>query len=82
MAARAKQKTYLDQVANRTFKVWHPQVKFAGKWCYLPDETSRTKLREAADELTAIDLAIGAARKIEENAKNANLGVQNGTTEI
>ncbi|OUS72993.1 hypothetical protein B1748_23580 [Paenibacillus sp. MY03] len=64
---RAKEATYLDQETKRTFKVWHPQVKFEGRWCYLPDQESRTKLQEAEDEVTAIEQAVQAARKIEAN---------------
>lgn len=64
---RSKKGTYLDEEAKRTFTVWHPQIKFKGKWCYLPDKTSRTKLQEAEDEVSAIELAVIAARKIEGN---------------
>ena len=69
VAVRAKRGTYLDQEAKKTFSVWHPQVKFEGQWCYIPDQESRTKLQEADDELTAIELAVMAGRKIEENEK-------------
>ncbi|MGV2886215.1 hypothetical protein [Paenibacillus taichungensis] len=69
MAARvrAKEQTYLDRVEMKTFRVWHPQVKFEGEWCYLPDNSSRTKLQEASDEAAALEMANTYIREIEES---------------
>lgn len=62
---RAKEQTYLDKEAKKTFKAWHPQIKVEGKWCFLSDENSRTKLLEADDEIAALEMAIKAYREIE-----------------
>ncbi|WP_019536562.1 hypothetical protein [Paenibacillus ginsengihumi] len=62
---RAIEQTYLDLEERKTFKVWHPQVKFKGEWCFLPDDSSRTKLQEAPDEMTALEMAIKAVRDME-----------------
>ncbi|WP_068775816.1 hypothetical protein [Paenibacillus sp. FJAT-26967] len=62
---RAIEKAYLDRDAKKTFKVWHPQVKVEGKWCFLPDDSSRTKLQEAADEVAAFEMAIKAIKEID-----------------
>lgn len=62
---RAIEQTYLNEKEKRTFKVWHPQVKFKGKWCFLPDDSSRTKLQEASDELAATQMALESILEIE-----------------
>ncbi|MVP00386.1 hypothetical protein [Paenibacillus lutrae] len=62
---KAIEKMYLDRETHKTFKVWHPQIKIDGKWCFLADDSSRTKLKEAPDKITAFEMAITAIRRIE-----------------
>jgi len=62
---RAKKGTYLDTESRTTFSRWHPQVKVDGKWCYLPDEATRTKLREADSESDATLMALVALRDLD-----------------
>lgn len=62
---RAKEQAYLNQEEAKTFKVWHPQVKFNNQWCFLPDKNTRSGLVEATDEAEAIELAIKAMRELE-----------------
>lgn len=61
---KAIRKTYLNTEENKTFSVWHPQVKLDGKWCFLLDESTRTKLVESKDEVDATILAINAYRNL------------------
>lgn len=65
MKVRSKQQCYLDPETRTTRKTWHPQVKFKGRWCYLPDDTTSSKLMEATDQTTAVEMAIKALREIE-----------------
>ncbi|MCY9513286.1 hypothetical protein [Paenibacillus apiarius] len=62
---RAKQMTYYDPETKTTWTVWHPQVKFNGRWCFLPSENTKTKLEEARDEAEAYEKAIAALRKLD-----------------
>lgn len=67
---RAIQKTYLNTAERTTFTLWHPQVRHEGKWCFLPalpEVTGTNKLRimDAPDELTALEQALNAYRRIE-----------------
>ena len=57
---RAKHQTYLDTVLKQTYSRWHPQIKVNGQWAYLPDDTTKTKLAETEDEVSALEQAISA----------------------
>jgi hypothetical protein len=66
---RAKEQSYLNKDEAKTFKVWHPQVKFNNQWCYLPDKNTKSGLAEAKDEAEATELAIKTMRELPENTK-------------
>lgn len=68
---RAKQMCYYDREAKATFKVWHPQVKFLGQWCFLPNNDTKSGLEEAGDELEAYEKANAALLEIDSNGLRA-----------
>jgi hypothetical protein len=57
---RARKNSYINKEEKKLFYVWHPQIKVGKHWCYLPDDNTRTKMAEAPDEETAVELAIHA----------------------
>lgn len=61
---RAKKMTYLDETEMRTFIRWHPQIKVQGQWAFLRDPETKSGLREADDEETALEKAIEAYREV------------------
>lgn len=59
---RAKKNDYLLRDEMKIRSTWHPQIKVDNQWCYLPDDSTPSKLVEAIDEETATELAIHALR--------------------
>lgn len=47
----AKQLTFMsDREQKITRTMWYPRMKFNGKWCYFPDDTTHTKMVECNTE--------------------------------
>jgi hypothetical protein len=64
---RAKQQTYLLKEERKTYTAWHPQIRVDEQWCFLMDDTTRSKLAEAQDEETAVEMALNAIREVDKN---------------
>ena len=77
---RSKEQCYLDVTIKTTRRTFHPQVKFQGKWCYLPDDSTLSKLVEAPDAMTATELAIKAVRELD--SKKAICRTCNGKKKV